>query len=200
MNKKVVVYVHGKGGTALEAEHYRPLFGGYDIVSVDYLGNVPWEIAAEIEKTIEYVKGKYESIVLIASSIGAYYSMLARIDGALNKAYFISPIVDMEGLIRDMMFRSNVTEEQLRTERIIPTRFGEDLSWEYFTFVRTHPICWRVHTEVLYGAKDDLISFATISAFAETCGAKVTVMPEGEHWFHTEEQMRFLDRWILEKA
>ena len=27
-------------------------------------------------------------------------------------------------------------------------------------------------------------------------GAELTVMPGGEHWFHTEEQMRFLDEWI----
>ena len=36
----------------------------------------------------------------------------------------------------------------------------------------------------------------TISAFAKRIGAELTVMPNGEHWFHTEEQMRFLDGWI----
>ena len=30
-------------------------------------------------------------------------------------------------------------------------------------------------------------------------GADVTVMKNGEHWFHTEEQMRFLDEWIMKK-
>jgi len=28
-------------------------------------------------------------------------------------------------------------------------------------------------------------------------GAELTVMEEGEHWFHTDEQMRFLDNWIM---
>lgn len=23
-------------------------------------------------------------------------------------------------------------------------------------------------------------------------------MPEGEHWFHTEKQMEFLDKWITD--
>lgn len=36
----------------------------------------------------------------------------------------------------------------------------------------------------------------TISAFAKRTGAELTVMPGGEHWFHTEEQMKFLDAWI----
>ena len=31
-------------------------------------------------------------------------------------------------------------------------------------------------------------------------GAELTVMPDGEHWFHTEEQLRFLDAWITEDA
>lgn len=35
---------------------------------------------------------------------------------------------------------------------------------------------------------------------AETCGASLTVMENGEHWFHTEEQMRFLDNWIQRRT
>ena len=27
--------------------------------------------------------------------------------------------------------------------------------------------------------------------------AELTVMPDGEHWFHTEWQMQFLDQWIV---
>ena len=32
--------------------------------------------------------------------------------------------------------------------------------------------------------------------FARRIGASLTVMEDGEHWFHTDEQMRFLDGWI----
>ena len=37
-----------------------------------------------------------------------------------------------------------------------------------------------------------------MSVFAKTHDAELTVMEEGEHWFHTDEQMRFLDNWIKE--
>ena len=30
--KNLVVYVHGKGGSADEAEHYRPLFPGFEVI------------------------------------------------------------------------------------------------------------------------------------------------------------------------
>jgi len=32
--------------------------------------------------------------------------------------------------------------------------------------------------------------------FAEKHHAGLTVMENGEHWFHTDEQMQFLDNWI----
>lgn len=41
-----------------------------------------------------------------------------------------------------------------------------------------------------------MISKETIADFADKTGAALTVMAEGEHWFHTEEQMKFLDNWI----
>ena len=37
-----------------------------------------------------------------------------------------------------------------------------------------------------------------MSRFAARIGAPLTVMPGGEHWFHTPEQMAFLDAWIGE--
>ena len=40
----------------------------------------------------------------------------------------------------------------------------------------------------------------TVETFAKRCGASLTVMPGGEHWFHTAEQMEFLDSWLMEKS
>ena len=112
------------------------------------------------------------------------------------QAILISPVVNMEKLIVDMMMWANVTEEELRIKKEIPTEFGETLSWEYLCYVREHPIVWNVTTCILYGEKDNLTSIETISAFAKQHNAKLTVMPGAEHWFHTEEQMQFLDNWI----
>ncbi len=38
----VVVYVHGKGGNGKEAERYKRLFNGYDVVGIDYKSQTPW--------------------------------------------------------------------------------------------------------------------------------------------------------------
>ena len=34
--------------------------------------------------------------------------------------------------------------------------------------------------------------------FARKIGAPLTVMDGGERWFHTAEQMVFLDKWVRE--
>ena len=195
--KDAVLYIHGKDGSAAECEHYRPLFPDREVLGLDYQTFTPWETGAEIRAAMEELKTRYKSIVLIANSIGAYFSMSAGIDHLISKAYFISPIVDMEKLIRDMMAWANVTEAELQSKGVIHTAFGEDLSWDYLCYVRDHPIDWTVPTLILYGSRDNMTSLETISDFAEKHNARLTVMEGGEHWFHTGEQMRFLDKWIL---
>ena len=122
--------------------------------------------------------------------------MSALAEKKIAQALFISPIVNMEKLIGDMMMWSNVTEDELQSKKEIPTAFGEILSWDYLCYVRKYPITWRIPTSILYGAKDNLTSMETISEFANRIGATLTVMEDGEHWFHTDAQMRFLDNWI----
>ena len=195
--KELVLYIHGKGGCAGESEHYKPLFPECEVIGLDYQTSTPWETGEEIWEAVTKLNEKYDSIILIANSIGAFFSMNAGINAMLRCAYFISPVVDMEQLILNMMSWADVTEKELEEKGSILTLFGEDLSWEYLCYVREHPVSWTVPTRILYGSRDNLTSYETISAFAKTHGAELTVMEEGEHWFHTDEQMRFLDNWIM---
>lgn len=191
-----ILYLHGKGGTAEESKHYKPLFLGDEVIGLDYRKSSPWETGKEIRAAVDELAKKHEDIWLIANSIGAFFSMNAEIDGLIQKAYFISPIVDMEKLIVDMMKWANVTEAELEARGVIHTEFGEDLSWDYLSYVRSHSIKWNVPTQILYGGNDQLTTLETMKEFAEKHHAGLTVMENGEHWFHTEEQMAFLDDWI----
>ena len=137
-------------------------------------------------------------MTLVANSIGAFFSLSSLDETLVDSARLISPVVDMEKLISNMMAWANVTEQALAEKLEIPTNFGETLSWKYLCYVRERPISWRVPTRILYGEHDNLTTLETISAFAERTGATLTVMPDGEHWFHTDGQMRFLDEWITE--
>ena len=223
MNNTLVIYVHGKGGNAKESEHYKKLFSNCDVAGFDYKSETPWDFKDEFlnwtkEKFCKYACD-YKNVILVANSIGAFFLMNAisqldaekdtesaggknrqnEITGKISRAFFISPIVNMEKLICSMMAWAGVTENQLEEKKIIKTDFGENLSWEYLTYVRKNPIQWKIPTEILYGEHDNLTPLETVSEFARAHNANLTVMNGGEHWFHTDEQMKFLDSWIKEK-
>ena len=130
---------------------------------------------------------------------GAFSVMNAEIEEYIEKAYFISPILDMEKLILSMMSVSEITETELKEKGTIKPDFGEELSWEYLVYVRENPIVWNVPTDILYGSNDNLTPPDTVNRFLQTHIATVTVLKGGEHWFHTKEQMDFLDNWIISK-
>ena len=198
--KRAILYSHGKGGSAAEADRFRAISPGFDVLGVDYRGELPWEAAPQIAAAYEEARRQYEHIILLTNSIGTYFAMLALGDRAPDRALFVSPVLDMERLILDMLGWAGVSEQALREQGEIPTDFGETLSWKYLCYVREHPIAWQVPTEILYAGGDHLVSRQTVEWFAAAHGAGLTVLENGEHWFHTEEQLAFLDGWVKKRC
>ena len=148
--KRAILYVHGKGGSAGEADRFRAVCPSFDVLGVDYRGELPWEAAPQIAAAYDEARRQYEHIILLANSIGAYFTMLALGDQAPDRALFVSPVLDIERLILDMMAWAGVSEQALCERGEVPTDFGETLSWAYLCYVREHPIAWQVPTEILY--------------------------------------------------
>lgn len=194
--KNVVLYIHGQGGNAGEAEHYIPLFPDAQVVGLDYAAQTPWEAAVEFPNLYDDACRDADQVYLIANSLGAYFAMHALEGKPIGKAFFISPVVDMEKLIETVMLWAGVSEDELRKAGRIETAFGQTLSWDYLCYTRSYPIHWNVPTHILYGSLDNLTDFQTVSEFAEKAERDLTVLEGGEHWFHTQEQMAFLDGWL----
>lgn len=195
--KNAVIYVHGKGGNAEEANHYKQFFDdSFEIIGFDYKSLNPWEAKIEFINYFSYIISKYHKFYLIANIIGAYFSLISLTDIPIEKAMLISPIVDMERIILDMMKCENVTEDELKLKKEIETSFGESLSWEYLSYVRKNTIHWDIPTNILFADNDNMTSVDTMTNFANKINAKLTIMRDGEHWFHTDEQMNFLDKWF----
>lgn len=206
-SRKVYLYVHGKMGSKEEALAFaeQACPAGYQVLAIDLPEHgerkngperlLPWVVVPELQFVYQYARVHWRQVSLRATSIGAWFSMLALQEKALRRALFVSPIVDMEDLIGRMMQQANVTEEQLKAAGEIPTDFGETLSWPYLCWVREHPLRWRIPTQVLYGEADELTSYAVLDRFKRATGAQLTLLADGEHWFHTETQLAVLQAW-----
>ena len=192
---KTMLYIHGNGGSPAEAERFRPLCPGWSVAGVGYCGAYPWTAKPAIEAAFLSALSSGPAAV-IANSIGAYYAMCALQGMPVEKALFISPVLDMEELIRGMMLRAGVSEAELMQRREIMTASGEVLSWEYLRFARETRLRWDAPTAILYAENDELISRASVERFCSGHSASLTVMPGGEHWFHTDGQLAFLDDWV----
>ena len=164
------------------------------------LGLLPWDVVPEVEQVYDYIEGKYNRVALYGSSVGAFFSMLAYRDKPIERALFVSPILDMELMIRNMMKSSGVSEERLEKEQMIETNFGFMLIWRYLQYVVERPIDrWDVPTSILYPGRDNFTDISVVKAFVQHFGADLTVYKKGEHWFHTPEQLAVLRDWAEEK-
>ena len=79
-----VLYIHGKGGSVAECEHYKPLFPESEVIDLDYQTFTPWETGDEIHSAVAKLKSQYEHVILIANSIGAFFCMNAGIDDMIE--------------------------------------------------------------------------------------------------------------------
>ncbi|MGN0707970.1 MAG: alpha/beta hydrolase [Faecalibacterium sp.] len=206
-SQKVFLYVHGKLGCKEEALDFaeQACPAGYQVLAIDLPEHgerkaeeaklLPWNAVPEIQRVYRWMSLRWNSISLRATSIGAWMSMLALQEERLEQTLLVSPIVEMPALIYNMMDWAGITEVQLEQTGKIPTAFGETLSWAYLCWARKNPLYWQKKTAVLYTDGDDLTGRAVIDRFCRESGAVLTVMEQGEHWFHTPEQMEVLHRW-----
>lgn len=207
-SEKVFLFVHGQHGNKEEAEAFAQKVSGkgWQVVSIDLpehgerkkeQGFVPWVVVPELQEVWQYIESRWHQIRLRANSIGAWFSMLALSDKSIEQSLFVSPLVDMEQLILTMMSWAGVSEDHLEEEGIIQTDFGQELSWAYLLYTRQYPVkSWKSPTSILYGGKDNLTERHIVEKFSSAFDCKLTVMEEGEHWFHTDEQLDYLNKWL----
>ena len=205
----VYIFVHGRMSRKEEAEGFAEIAvnKGYQVLSFDLpehgeRKNDTYPCTAQngvhdLRVISHYVKGRWKDISLFANSLGAYFSLIAYQDLTLNNCLFVSPILDMEHLIQNMMKWSNVTEDALKEKQEIPTPMGETLSWSYYSYVRENPIIkWDKPTSILYGSKDNVTERAIVDNFVKKFHCNLDVLQDGEHYFHTKEQIDVVDKWL----
>lgn len=154
----------------------------------------------ELLKVYDFVNKRYEEISLWACSLGAYFSLVAYQKINFKQCLFLSPVVDMQRLIENMMSWFKISKEDLKEQLIIETPIGETLYYDYYCYVKEHPITnWDNPTMILYGEKDNLCEYEYIQGFTDRFKCDLKIMKNGEHFFHLDNQLEFYQNWLEEK-
>ena len=157
----------------------------------------PDTCVSDLTAVYQYALSISDTISFFGCSMGVYFGLLAYQGLPIAQSLFLSPVVNMERLINNLMTSFQVSERSLEKEQEIVLPIGITLYWDYYCYVKTHPIdAWKVPTGILYGTNDDQIPWDEISAFAEKNSAVVDTVKNGEHYFHTEEQLEFFRNWL----
>lgn len=103
-SRKVYLYVHGKMGCKEEALPFAELAcpAGYQVLAVDLPEHgerkgsseklLPWVAVPELEAVYSYAAERWKNVSLRATSIGAWFSMLALQAKPLRSALLLSPV------------------------------------------------------------------------------------------------------------
>ena len=94
----------------------------------------------DLATMMNYARQASKDVSLFACSMGAYFSLLAYRDVGLRQSLFLSPVVDMDRIIENMMKWFDISKERLQTEQKIDTPVGQPLYWDYYCYVKDNPI------------------------------------------------------------
>ena len=208
-SKRVYIYAHGQGGSKDDAELLASVVceQGRQVISFDLSGHGqrrhepascdPRRPILEFREILSYAKKRWDEVALFAVSLGAWLGLQSFRDDKLSDCLFVSPILDMKYVISNIMRRAGVSEELLKQERMILTHVGQPLFWEYWSFVLNNPITkWETLSRILYAENNDMTPLCIVRNFAQKFDYDLSVMKNGEHWFHTPQQLDYLRSWI----
>lgn len=210
-SERVIVAVHGAQSSKTDVP-FRLLaetLSGRQVLSFDLPEHgdrkgeavrcTPPVCARELSAVLDYAGSRWNDVCLFAVSMGAYFSLLACPDRCLSHVWFLSPVVDMERLTRDMMGWFQISEARLEAEKAIPTPMGQTLYWEDHCYIRQHLVDrWPFPTDILRGAGDTLVAGETVAAFTERFSCRLRTAEGAEHWFHTQSDLAALSDWLRE--
>lgn len=151
----------------------------------------------DVQTIMQYAKQNWQRIGVFACSMGAYFSLQAYENGHLVQSLLLSPVVDMERIIRKMMRTYNITPERLQEERVVETGAGQMMYWDDYGYVVEHPIqTWNIPTAILHGAEDELSELETIADFCNQFHCQLETLPQSGHYFHTPGQLSAFSAWL----
>lgn len=205
---KVYIHVHGKMSRKEFAEDFAVIAEskGCQTLSFDlpehgdraddheYRCDI-WNGVRDLNAIAEYAFKHWKAVCLYSSSLGAFFSLHAYKNLPIEKCMFQSPIVDMEHLVKKMLEKFGITEDDLIKKGEIMNPI-DPLRWDYYQYVKEHPITeWNIPTSILFGGNDWFQSTEIMGSFALAHGCNLTVVPGSEHAFVGDGDGEIVRAW-----
>ena len=199
-SEKVFLFVHGLHGRKEEALGFAEVAvpKGYQVLGIDLpverseqrepssslewpsrdgrrkSQRKPWEVLPLLNEVRDYLYENWQSVSVRANSIGSWFSLLAFQNMKVEQALLVSPILDMKKFIE-----------------LMPKHEDDYYEWVVNNLIT----CWDTPTYILRPEVDLIVSDTVGRDFISHHQCQLTIMPNGEHWFHTPEQIAFLKAW-----
>lgn len=203
MNKRkgLVVYLHGVLGSAEEARAFSYI-DKYDVVGLDYEDGAPWVVGPIIKKKFDELAKPFKQVIVIANSMGAFYTYSYLDQSKIKQAFFISPLASMKSIIKWRMDKEGVSEKELKHKKYIKLDNGHEFDYYFYKkyVLENYVEKWNVSTEILYAENDEVIKREDVQKFVELHpNTKLTIKQNSQHYLHTPEELEFIKNWILER-
>ena len=145
----------------------------------------------------KYAQSLTKNINIFACSIGTYFALQTYKNIILQNCLFLSPVINMQVIIENMMKSFNITSEELQHKKEISLPIGQKLYWDYYQYTKTNKITkWDSPTSILYGTHDNICDYNIINHFATNFKCDITIMKNGKHYFHTDKELSFYNQWL----
>ena len=158
----------------------------------------PMEASPEVRTFARLARSQSTEVSLLANSIGAYFSLCDTPAGTFKHAWLVSPLLDLEYYIRDMMAEYSVTDEQLEAQTVIHTRRGV-LDWPYLRFVEEHPVKLDTPSWMIRGDQDEVVPLDTLSRFVGAPGVELVQVEGGQHFLGRPPHLDTVVAWFEER-
>lgn len=209
-SNKIIIAVHGSHSSKIDdciwilAEEATKC--GYQVLSFDLPQHgervyetepcMVQECVRELSDILRFAQQKAEHISVFGCSMGAYFSLMAYENELIEHAWFLSPVTNMERIIHNVMSYCKITEKEFEKLQTIENPI-ETLYWDYYSYVKNHPIvAWNHPTHILRGETDSLSEREFVADFANRFGCELVEQKGGEHWFHTPDELNYLRSWL----
>lgn len=152
----------------------------------------------EIRAFARLARSQSTEVGLLASSVGAYFALCDTPVGTFERAWLVSPLIDLEYYIRDVMTEYSVTDEQLEAETVIDTPRAM-LEWPYLRFVEDHPARLDIPSWTIRGDRDEVVPLDALSQFVGAPGAELVQVEGGQHFLGRPPHLDTVVAWFEER-